>query len=147
MGVWGQGILVSLVGPCSALRGPSGHPLTMDDCIFCRIVAGEMATDFIREDTWTVAFRDLHPQAPSHVLVIPRQHVPSLWELDDGELAGRILSAAAAVARQEGLESGWRLIVNTRSDGGQEVDHLHLHVIGGRPLGPMLSSSRNAKGA
>ena len=108
------------------------------DCVFCKIVAGELPSDRVHEDEHTIAFRDLHPQAPTHVLVVPRVHVASLWELDDPELAGNVLNAAARVARDQGLERGWRLIVNTRAEGGQEVDHLHLHVLGGKPLGRML---------
>lgn len=108
------------------------------DCIFCKIAAGEIPSDTVFEDEAVLAFRDVQPQAPSHVLVIPREHVPSLWELTDESLAGRLLAVAAEVARLEGLEGGWRLIANTRADGGQEVEHLHLHVIGGRRLGRML---------
>ena len=109
------------------------------DCIFCKIVAGELPSERVFEDDHLIAFRDIQPQAPTHVLVIPRRHVDSLWELEDPELAGRLLDAAARIARDEGLDAGWRLIANTRDHGGQEVPHLHLHVLGGRPLGPMLS--------
>ena len=111
------------------------------DCVFCRIVAGELPSQQVREDERTLAFRDVSPQAPVHVLVVPKVHVASLWELEDPDLAGALLHAAAEVARSEGLEAGWRLIANTRDHGGQEVDHLHLHVLGGRPLGRMLPSS------
>lgn len=111
-----------------------------EGCIFCRIVAGEVPAQRMREDEHTLAFRDLRPQAPTHVLVIPKRHVDSLWELDDPALAGAVLLAAAQVARDEGLSDGWRLIANTRDHGGQEVAHLHLHVLGGRPLGRMLPS-------
>lgn len=107
-------------------------------CVFCKIVAGEIPGERVFEDEWVVAIRDIQPQAPSHLLVLPREHVASLWELRDEALAGKLLFAAAEVARQEGLEAGWRLIGNTRAHGGQEVDHLHLHVLGGRPLGRML---------
>ena len=107
-------------------------------CVFCKIVAGELPADRVLEDEHLLAIRDRSPQAPTHVLVIPRVHVESLWEFEQPELGGRLLAAASAVARQEGLEAGWRLIVNTREHGGQEVPHLHLHVLGGRPLGPML---------
>ena len=107
-------------------------------CVFCRIAAGELPATLVHEDERTVAFRDLHPQAPTHVLVIPRAHVASLHELADPELGGALLDTAARVARAEGLEDGWRLIANTRAHGGQEVPHLHLHVLGGRPLGRML---------
>ena len=85
-------------------------------------------------------FRDIQPQAPTHLLVIPRTHVDSLHELEDTELAGRLLSVASRVAREMGLEEGWRLIANTREHGGQEVAHLHLHVVGGKKLGSMLPS-------
>jgi histidine triad (HIT) family protein len=86
-----------------------------------------------------LAFRDIRPAAPVHVLVVPKRHVESLWELDDRELAGELLCAAGEVARLERLAAGFRLIANTRHDGGQEVPHLHLHVVGGRRLGPMLA--------
>lgn len=114
-------------------------------CVFCRIAAGELPSKKLHEDELVIAVRDLHPQAPTHALVIPRAHVASLWELgqdpESEKLAGRLLSVAAQVARAEGLEQGWRLIANTREHGGQEVAHLHLHVVGGRPLGRMLSAT------
>ncbi|MEM7307592.1 MAG: histidine triad nucleotide-binding protein [Planctomycetota bacterium] len=109
------------------------------DCVFCKIVAGELPADRVREDDLTLAFRDLHPQAPTHVLVIPKIHVASLDELADLGLAGALLHAAQDVAHSEGLTDGWRLLVNTGDHGGQEVHHLHLHVVGGRPLGRMLA--------
>ena len=108
------------------------------DCIFCRIVAGAVPAEVVREDAATVAFRDVRPQAPSHVLIVPRAHLASLDELRDSALAGALLVAAAEVARAEGLTRGWRLIANTGGDGGQEVQHLHLHVLGGARLGRML---------
>jgi len=110
-------------------------------CIFCRIASGELPSERVFEDEHVLAFRDLQPQAPSHVLVVPREHVARLDELESTELGGALLVAAARVARQEGLEAGWRLIVNSGEDGGQEVAHLHLHVLGGRPLGRMLTRS------
>lgn len=109
------------------------------DCIFCKITRGEIPSQRVLEDDLTIAFRDIRPQAPTHVLVIPRVHVESLWEEIDQGLAGRLLRSAAEVARKEGLAQGWRLIANTREHGRQEVLHLHLHVLGGRPLGRMLS--------
>src|SRR5688572_5914620 len=109
------------------------------DCIFCKIVAGTIPSTKVHEDEDVVAIRDIRPLAPTHVLVLPRVHVASLAELDDERLAGRLLATAAAIAREEKLERGWRLIANTGSHGGQEVHHLHLHVLGGRALGPMLS--------
>ena len=111
-------------------------------CVFCRLAAGELPATRLYEDADVLAFRDIHPQAPSHVLVISKAHVPSLHELDDPRLAGALLQAAARVARAEGLEQGWRLIANTRAHGGQEVEHLHLHVLGGRPLGRMLAPAK-----
>jgi histidine triad (HIT) family protein len=109
-------------------------------CLFCRIARGEIPAQRVLEDEHVLAIRDIRPQAPVHVLVLPRVHVESLWDLADPALAGSLLSAAAEVARREGLEKGWRLVANTRADGGQEVMHLHLHVLGGRPLGRMLAT-------
>ncbi|MFT4710389.1 MAG: histidine triad (HIT) family protein [Planctomycetota bacterium] len=110
-------------------------------CIFCQIASGELPTDLLYFDEHVVAFRDIRPQAPSHVLVVPRAHIASLWELKDREVAGAMLFAAAEVGRLEGLEAGYRVITNIRDHGGQEVPHLHLHVVGGHPLGPMLQQN------
>jgi histidine triad (HIT) family protein len=110
------------------------------DCIFCQIVAGEIPSERVHEDDQTLVFADIQPQAPTHLLVIPKRHVPSLDELDDPALGGALFSTARTVAARAGLEEGWRLIVNTGGHGGQEVDHLHLHVLGGRPLGRMLAA-------
>jgi histidine triad (HIT) family protein len=107
-------------------------------CVFCQIAKGEIPAKKIFEDDLVFAIRDIRPQAPTHVLVMPRAHVESLWELADERLAGRLLACAADVARSEKLEKGWRLIANTGAHGGQEVAHLHLHVVGGKPLGRML---------
>ncbi len=113
----------------------------MDDCLFCRIVAGEIPAKTVHETDSTLAFRDIDPKAPVHVLVIPKAHhadVASL-ALADAGLAGDLLAAAAAVAGAEGLRGdGYRLIFNTGGYGGQEVFHVHAHVLGGAPLGPML---------
>jgi len=111
-------------------------------CVFCRIAAGELPAERVYEDGDVLAFRDIHPQAPTHVLVVPRKHLTSLHELDDAHLAGKLLAAAARVAREAKLEQGWRLIANSGEHGGQEVPHLHLHVLGGRPLGRMLNPPR-----
>lgn len=113
-------------------------------CIFCKIAQGSIPSTKVHEDELVVAIRDLHPQAPTHVLVLPKVHVASLWELADERLAGRLLSVAAEVARAEGLAAGWRLIANTRENAGQEVAHLHLHVLGGRRLGRMLQPPPSA---
>ena len=111
-------------------------------CIFCRVVAGEVPATRVLEDEDVLAFRDIRPQAPTHVLVVPKVHLASLDELADPRLAGALLSAAVRVAQLEKLAQGWRLIANTREHGGQEVHHLHLHVFGGRPLGRMLSPAK-----
>ena len=108
------------------------------DCIFCQIVAGEIPCDRVDETDDVLVFRDIAPQAPTHLLVIPKQHVTSLAELEDEALGGKLLLAAAGNARREGLDQGWRLITNIGADGGQEVHPLHFHVVGGHALGRML---------
>jgi histidine triad (HIT) family protein len=111
--------------------------LSSTDCMFCRIVAGEIPAEVVRSDEHTVAFRDIGPQAPVHVLVVPREHVSSLETVgaEQGDLLGALLLAARAVARQEGLaEDGYRAVLNVGADGGQTVPHLHVHVLGGRSL-------------
>ncbi|MEX2528432.1 MAG: histidine triad nucleotide-binding protein [Gemmatimonadota bacterium] len=110
----------------------------VENCVFCRIVAGEIPAEVVHRDEEVLAFQDLSPQAPVHILIIPRRHVPSLAELDDddGDLAGRLLLVARQVARDQGVEAnGFRLVANTGADGGQSVDHLHFHLLGGRSLG------------
>ena len=110
---------------------------TQPDCIFCRIARGELGTEFVGESASAVAFRDIQPHAPTHVLVIPRRHVASLDALApaDSGLAADLLAMAAQVARQEGIvESGYRVLTNTGADAGQTVAHLHFHVLGGRRL-------------
>jgi histidine triad (HIT) family protein len=110
---------------------------TDQNCLFCKIVAGEIPAEVVHTDDQTVAFRDINPQAPTHVLVIPRRHVASLKEAtpaDEGTL-GRLLLTAARVAREEGLaEGGYRTVINTGAGAGQSVFHIHAHVIGGRTL-------------
>jgi histidine triad (HIT) family protein len=117
---------------------PTAAPGASAGCVFCRIAAGSIPCTEVYADELVLAFRDLRPQAPSHVLVIPRAHLDSLHELEDRRLAGALLVAAAEVARRERLDAGWRLIANSREHGGQEVRHLHLHVVGGKKLGRML---------
>lgn len=104
-------------------------------CLFCRIVAGEIPAQVVLEDDYAIAFRDINPQAPTHVLVIPRMHIASANALlpDHAELVGRIFLMAREVAAREGIDDrGYRLVMNTGPDGGQTVDHIHLHVLGGR---------------
>lgn len=108
----------------------------MSDCLFCRIVAGEIPAAIVWESEDYLAFRDITPQAPTHILVIPRRHVASLDAADEGALLGGAMLAAAAVARQEGVaDSGYRTVINTNADAQQTVFHLHVHVLGGRSLG------------
>ncbi|MFO7262012.1 MAG: histidine triad nucleotide-binding protein [bacterium] len=114
-----------------------GGIVASTECIFCRIVAGDVPAQVVREDEHTLAFRDINPQAPTHVLVIPKRHVAAVDALedDDVELIGRVVLAARLVARQEGIaRSGYRLVMNNGPAAGQTVDHLHLHVLGGRQM-------------
>ena len=107
------------------------------DCLFCRIVAGEIPADIIYQDERSLAFRDINPQAPVHVLVVPLDHLESLDEATRNEetLLGHLLRIAARVANEQGLsESGYRTVINTGAGAGQSVFHLHLHVLGGRSL-------------
>jgi histidine triad (HIT) family protein len=108
----------------------------MSDCLFCAIVAGDIPASVVHQDDEFVAFRDIAPQAPTHVVVVPRVHLADAAELAsyDAGLAGRLLAAGAAVAGLEGLAEGYRFVLNTGRDGGQTVFHVHLHVLGGRPL-------------
>jgi histidine triad (HIT) family protein len=109
----------------------------MDDCIFCKIAAGEIPAELVYEDDSVVAFRDLNPQAPTHVLVIPRAHIATLNELrpQDEAIVGRMYGAAREIAAREGLaEAGYRTVVNCNEAGGQTVFHIHLHLLGGRMM-------------
>ena len=108
----------------------------MTDCLFCRIVAGEIPATVLHETDEVLAFRDIAPQAPTHVVVIPKAHHADAAALTaaDPALAGRLLAAGAEVAAAEGLSDGYRFVVNTGADGGQTVFHVHLHVLGGRAM-------------
>lgn len=111
----------------------------MNDCLFCKVVRGEIPAKIVARTEHTVAFRDIDPKAPSHVLVVPTEHVPAVRGAEGAEgreLLGRVFQAAAEVASAEGLDAGgYRLVTNTGADAGQSVDHLHVHVLGGRHLG------------
>lgn len=109
----------------------------MTDCLFCKIANREIPAALVHEDEQLVAFRDINPQAPTHVLVIPRRHIATLNDLQAGDegLAGAMLRRAAAIARDEGCDAaGYRTVFNCNADGGQTVFHIHLHLLGGRPL-------------
>lgn len=108
----------------------------MADCLFCKMVAGDIKADVVFEDENVLAFRDINPQAPVHILIVPKRHIATLNDLDDGWLAGQLLLTAVELAKQEDLaEDGYRTVFNCNRHGGQAVYHLHLHLLGGRPLG------------
>lgn len=112
-----------------------------EDTIFSKIVRREIPSEIVYQDELVTAFRDVNPQAPTHVLIVPNKAVPTVADVsaDDEPALGRMVTVAAKLAEQEGIaQDGYRLIVNCRSHGGQEVYHLHMHLLGGRPLGPML---------
>jgi histidine triad (HIT) family protein len=107
-----------------------------NDCLFCRIIRMEIPATLVFEDEHCVAFRDINPQAPVHVVIIPREHVSSLNEAHDAAMIGRLSLAAARIAREQGIaESGYRTVINTNRDAGQTVFHVHLHLLGGRDMG------------
>ena len=104
-------------------------------CLFCRILSGQIPATLLAETEDCVAFRDIDPQAPIHVLVIPRKHLATLDELDDPMLLGRMGLLLTQIAREEGIaETGYRIVINTRADAGQSVPHLHAHLLGGRKM-------------
>lgn len=117
----------------TAASGRSRDP----DCLFCKIVAGEIPSTTVAEDDAVLAIRDIAPRAPTHVLLLSREHIRSAAELTDGDAAllGRLFAMAAEIARSEGLaEGGYRVVTNIGTWGGQSVDHLHFHLMGGRPF-------------
>lgn len=127
-----QGLLASLRAPgyCRRMTGP--------DCLFCKIVAGSVPADVVHDGERLLAFRDIGPQAPVHVLIVPKEHIASLGDADEGQrdVLGHMLLLARELAVAEGIgESGFRTVINTGRDGGQSVGHLHLHLLGGRSLG------------
>jgi histidine triad (HIT) family protein len=106
-----------------------------DSCIFCRIARGEIPAQMVANNKEIAAFKDLNPQAPVHILIIPKKHIKSLDDAADSDLLGRMMALAAAIARQEKIaKSGYRTVINTGADGGQSVDHLHIHLLGGRHM-------------
>ena len=113
------------------------------ETIFSKIIRREIPSDIVYQDDLVTAFRDVHPQAPTHVLIVPNELIPTAADVTAGHEAalGRMFVVARKVAEQEGIaEDGYRLVVNCRAHGGQEVDHLHMHLVGGRPLGRMLAA-------
>ena len=108
----------------------------MSDCLFCKIIAGDIPSSKVYEDELCYAFRDIAPQAPTHILVVPKEHIASVAELNasNSHLAAKCLEAVAEIARQEGLTGGYRVVSNCGDDAGQTVHHLHFHILGGAPL-------------
>ncbi len=114
----------------------------MQDCIFCKIINKEIPSNIVYEDDEIIAFRDIHPVTPVHILVIPKKHITSLANLEkeDEAVVGKIYGVINKIAKQEGiLEKGFRVIVNCGEDGGQEVQHLHFHLLGGKKLGVKIA--------
>jgi histidine triad (HIT) family protein len=111
--------------------------MNMSDCLFCKMVAGQIKPNIVHEDDEVLAFRDINPQAPTHILIIPKRHIPTVNDLrpEDAGLVGKLFLVAQQLARQEGIaDSGYRTLFNCNRDAGQEVFHLHLHLLGGRPM-------------
>ena len=110
--------------------------------IFRKIIDKEIPADIVYEDELVIAFKDIAPQAPVHIVIIPKKEIPTVNDVtaEDEIALGRLFTASAKIAKEQGIdESGYRLMVNVNKDGGQEIFHLHMHIIGGRPLGPMLA--------
>jgi len=107
------------------------------DCRFCKIVAGEIPATVVHETATTIAFRDIDPQAPTHVLVVPRTHQPAVAALaaNEPDVLVELMNAVAAVAKQEGIDEGYRIVLNTGAEAGQSVFHVHAHLLGGRRMG------------
>lgn len=104
------------------------------NCIFCKVVAGEIPAKIVKEGDSYMAFKDINPQAPAHLLLIPKQHYSDLTEVKDITLLGSLLEAATTVASEQGLNKGFRVVINTGKESGQTVFHLHLHILGGRTM-------------
>jgi histidine triad (HIT) family protein len=113
-----------------------GSTLSPPDCLFCKIVHGAIPANRVFEDECCIGFPDIDPQAPTHILVIPKQHIASHARVreEDTALMGRLLAAVAQIARDQDLDGGYRIVVNTGQDGGQTVNHLHIHLLGGRHM-------------
>lgn len=107
------------------------------DCLFCRMAAGQIQVARLHEDELVFAIRDIQPKAPTHVLVVPKEHIASAADLTEasGPMLGRLFAVAAEIAAREGLDGGWRLVSNVGDDAGQSVAHLHVHLLGGRAMG------------
>ena len=111
-----------------------GSTLRDPECVFCKIVDKQIPSKIVVEDDNYVAIRDVNPQAPVHILILPREHAEDITKMDDPTLLGTLFKAASSIADVEGLKNGFRLVVNTGSESGQSVFHLHIHLLGGRPM-------------
>jgi len=133
---WPSPLFHPLLNRRGAERGAGGE--VNKDCVFCRIIAGELQSDILYRDNDVIAIRDINPVAPTHILIIPRAHIPSLAETtpEHRGLLAHICFMAIELAKKEGVsQKGFRLVINSGPEAGQEVPHLHLHLLGGRPLG------------
>ena len=113
-----------------------------EETIFSKIIRKEIPSDMVYQDNTVTAFRDINPKAPTHILIIPNKLIPTVADVkeEDEQVLGHMITVAAKIARDEGVDKdGYRLMINCRDHGGQEVYHLHMHLFGGRPLGPMLA--------
>ncbi len=130
--------------PCAVqkeLTYQQRQPYMAEETVFSKIIRKEIPADIVYQDDLVTAFRDINPQAPTHILVIPNDLIPTMNDVtaDDEAVLGRMMTVASKIARDERLaEDGYRMIINCKQHGGQEVYHIHLHLLGGRPLGPML---------
>ena len=106
----------------------------MSDCIFCKIVNKEIPAELLFENDYCIAFKDINSQAPTHILLIPKEHYASIADVEDPLLIGKLFQSATKIAKDQNLEKGFRLVVNTGDDGGQTVYHLHIHILGGRQM-------------
>lgn len=106
------------------------------DCLFCNIASGKIPAQVVYEDPEIIAFHDIHPQAPTHILILPKQHIPSISEIGrkDEQLLGALIITGKMIAERENLKEGYRLVFNVNANGGQEIYHIHLHLLGGRPM-------------
>jgi|ERR1051325_2512605 histidine triad (HIT) family protein len=112
-------------------------PETYSECLFCKILTGDIPADIVQSTDHVLAFRDLRPVAPTHILLIPKDHIDSIASIEDGhgKLLAELVQVASHLAKAEGLGNGWRLVTNVGPDAGQSVFHLHFHLLGGRPMG------------
>ena len=107
-----------------------------EDCLFCRLIRGEIPAKLVAQTPECVAFRDIDPQAPTHIVIVPRAHIPTLMDVKDPLIMGQMTRLATDIAKSEGVaESGFRVVINTNANGGQTVYHLHMHLLGGRRMG------------